>query len=470
VENVMSSQRFKPPRILPHLRLVDISQVRSADEIPKYRALPWSIAHVALNNFFYIWTFGGSVFLLFLSELGLPKDQIGLLLSLFPFAGLLALGTGERIARFGRKRTYLLGYGIRKPVMASLLLLPWMIARISTQFAVAYLYGVLIAVAILRALAETAYYPWLQEFVPNAVRGKYGAVNTVFTMFTSLIALWIASQVLTHNAGMGRFMTLIGLGSAIGLFAVGLMAYVPGGKPLTSAETEQSSASGFRKTLKDKNFTYFLAGMGSYTVGVYMLSSFLPLYLKENMGIESGIVVSLDMLSMLGGALASILSGLVADRVGSRPIMMPSLALSVFIPAGWLLVAPNLPSTQVMCGVLYFAFGAVANSASISAIRLLFNSVIPQEKNTPYTSLFYAWSGLMGGFTPLLAGKILSSLNQWQIGTGIWPIDAFRLLFITSIFGFTISVFFYAKVRPDGVYTTRSALRKLSRQIFHWRR
>ncbi len=75
-------------------------------DLEKYRALPWSFAHVALNNFFYTWTFGGSVFLLFLSQLGLPKDQIGILLSLFPFAGLLALLPDRWWRAGGAKRCF----------------------------------------------------------------------------------------------------------------------------------------------------------------------------------------------------------------------------------------------------------------------------------------------------------------------------------------------------------------------------
>ena len=55
-----------------------------------------------------------------LAELGLPKQQIGFLLSLFPFCGLLALGFAPTAARFGRKRVYVVCYGIRKPVMGLL--------------------------------------------------------------------------------------------------------------------------------------------------------------------------------------------------------------------------------------------------------------------------------------------------------------------------------------------------------------
>ena len=65
--------------------------IQSESDRLKIRALPWHLAHGALTSVFFLWTFGGSVFVLFLNELGLPKSQIGIMLSFFPFSGLIAL-------------------------------------------------------------------------------------------------------------------------------------------------------------------------------------------------------------------------------------------------------------------------------------------------------------------------------------------------------------------------------------------
>src|SRR5664279_3821057 len=85
-------------------------------EEQQLRALPWFLASSFLNMLFALWTFGGSVFLLFLSELRLPKGQIGAVLAVFPFCGVLALGFAPLATRWGWKRVFLLGYGARKAV------------------------------------------------------------------------------------------------------------------------------------------------------------------------------------------------------------------------------------------------------------------------------------------------------------------------------------------------------------------
>lgn len=61
--------------------------------VEKMRGLPWGIAFDTANSVYCQLTILGSLFVLYLNELGLNKTQIGALLSLFPFTALLALHT-----------------------------------------------------------------------------------------------------------------------------------------------------------------------------------------------------------------------------------------------------------------------------------------------------------------------------------------------------------------------------------------
>ncbi|MCB0029342.1 MAG: hypothetical protein KDE28_15610, partial [Anaerolineales bacterium] len=90
----------------------------------KIRLLPWSIASNAANTVFVHYTFFGSAFVLFLNELQLNNAQIGLLLSFFPFFGLIAIFIAPRVARYGYKRTFLTFFGTRKIITALLLFTP----------------------------------------------------------------------------------------------------------------------------------------------------------------------------------------------------------------------------------------------------------------------------------------------------------------------------------------------------------
>jgi MFS-type transporter involved in bile tolerance (Atg22 family) len=335
--------------------------------------------------------------------------------------------------------------------MFLLVLLPWLLGRVGSQAATVFLFIVILTVAALRAIAETGYFPWVQEFVPNAVRGKFGAFSNILLTITSVIAVFIASQALERFSIESAFTSLLSAGVVIGLVGVAAMIFVPGGEPIWP-EPGQASRAHIRnlaETLRDRNFVYFLGGMGCYTLGVYLFSSFLPLFLKEQFGLLPAFIVRLDMAAMIGGALFSLVSGVVADRHGSRPVLVPGLAASVLIPAGWLLASAYSAYALLFSVALYFAFGAFSVSASIAASRLLFNSVIPVEKNTAYTAVYYAWAGLTGGVGPLLGGRLLAGLAGWQVELGGFVLDAYRLLFVISLAGFVGSLILYMRVKAD---------------------
>src|SRR3954463_3372306 len=93
--------------------------------IDKLRGLRWSILSNVANTVFSQYTYFGSIFILFLSELNLNKSQMGFLLSLMQFTGLIAIFVAPWTERFGLKRTFIVFFGTRTFITIGLLLTPW---------------------------------------------------------------------------------------------------------------------------------------------------------------------------------------------------------------------------------------------------------------------------------------------------------------------------------------------------------
>lgn len=425
----------------------------------KLRGLPWAVASGALVSIFCVWTFSGSVFLLFLDQLGLPKAQIGAMLSLFPLAGIVALGVAPYVSRLGRKRVFISLYGARKLVMATLLLLPLVQAQCGRGAAVGFVVGVIILFALCRAVAETGYYPWSQEFIPNRVRGQFGAWNSVVATLAMCAALWVAGRVIGHGTGLDRFLWLIGSGAVIGLAGVLFMFAVPGGAPMRDSGSQRTHLAEMRRALNDANFRAYLGGLGFVTLGTLLLTSFLPLFLKEKGGLAPGLVVSLDMATLAGAILSSFAWGLIADRHGSRPALMLSLGLATTIPVLWLLLPRHSAGLVWAAGTLYLLNGVATAGISIATGRLLFTSVIPVEKNTAYGALYYAWAGLTAGIAPFLAGGCLSLLTGFEVRLGPVLLDGYGLVFALSLLVLAPGIVLYRRVKPDNRFLTRDVMR-----------
>jgi len=195
-------------------------------EIREIKGMYWAIASESFNTIFCYLTVFGSVFLLFLNELNVPEQRIGLLLSFFPFFGIIAPFLSSYVEYAGSKRVFLSCWLTRKIIVTFLLLLPLIINKFGYNVGIIYLTVIIMVFAFLRAIAETAYYAWLKEFVPDHLRGKYTALGSIFPSIAGLMAIFFASYIIGKGYGVQRYMLTIGTGCIAGFISVFLMSFV----------------------------------------------------------------------------------------------------------------------------------------------------------------------------------------------------------------------------------------------------
>ena len=185
----------------------------------KIRRLPWNTAMGAINNIFAVLTFFGSAFILFVNEIGASNSQIGFLLSLLPFTGLIALFIAPQVARFGYKRTFITFFTLRKFITGGLLFVPWVAATYGSEPALTLIAVVVIGFALCRAIAETAMFPWSQEFIPNSIRGKHAALNDMVARITGILATAFAGYVLGASDDLSRFIVIFAVALIAGIIS-----------------------------------------------------------------------------------------------------------------------------------------------------------------------------------------------------------------------------------------------------------
>lgn len=407
----------------------------------KVRRLPFAAASTALNSFFALMTFGSSVFVLYLGKLGLDTGRIGLMMSLLPFCGLIAIPAAHGIARFGLKRTYLTFYGARKVVLLSLLLTPWLLARYGLGTTSVFIAVVIGVFAICRALAETAFLPWAQEYVPNAIRGRFGAIRNILGQAAGVCAALIAGYVLTQSAqrspdgsaDLRAYMLLLAVGCAVGLGAVALASFIPGGAPALDEHDHRSHFRGVWRAARDRRFVLFMAGAGCAMLAYLPLHTFVPLFMRRHVGLTDGQVVYLEPARLLGGILTLYIWGMAADRRGGKPVILAALSLMAVAPVVWMIMprqsAFSLP-VAMACG---FVYGAALAGTQTGMAICLYNTIVPPDKKTGYMALYYAWIGIVGGAGPIAGGMLLKRLDGLSGNLGPLRVDTYTPLFMASL-------------------------------------
>jgi HEAT repeat protein/sugar phosphate permease len=417
--------------------------------VEKLRALPWSIASNAALAVYLQLTFFGSVFVLFLNSLELDKAQIGFLLSLLPFTGMLALVLAPAIARAGYKRTWLTFFGLRTFVTAFLLLTPLVVTAYGPDAAMIFITMVVAVYALVRTVGVTAGFPWIQEYVPNSVRGKYTASNNFYSTIAGFLAVTLASLVLARTVGLTGYMVLIAIGVIFGFISVALAIPIPGGAPAQPPKTQPAPERNIKDALRDSHMVRYLVGVGLFTLATVPLGSFLPLYMQEEVGLPASQIVLLQTGVMAGALVSSYFWGWAADRYGGRPVTLYGLAFRATLPVFWMLL-PGLGTAALPMAIGIAAVQGFADVGwQVGATRLLYVSIVPAAKRNDYMAVYWAWLGLTGGLSQLIGGRLLT-VTQDLSGTvaGI-PIDPYTPLFLLGIVLPVVAIFVLQHIRDD---------------------
>lgn len=423
--------------------------------VEKLRGLPWGVGWSVTNAVFAQYTFFGAIFVLYLNQLALDKAQIGSLLSLLPFFGIIAVFIASPVARAGYKRVFVVSFAARTAMAILLLLTPLILLQLGQDAVLVYVILTVAAFGLFRAIGFTAFYPWLQEQVPDTLRGKYTAIKNTLASLTALLAVIVAGYVLGPDPDLTRFMILIAAGIVFGIASVWISTKIPGGAPIPG---DPAAASSYREMVgaaRDTNFVYYLAGIGLVTVATVPLVSFVPLYMKEQVGLSSDQVVWLETGLLLGGLVSSLLWGWLADRYGSKPVMISAVYLLPLLPLAWLLMPRHTPWSLYVALAIALGQGLINTGWTIGSGRLLFVGVVPGPKRSAYMALYYAWAGIAGGLGQLLGGWLVDRTaalsGQWWIVS----LNPYTPLFVAGIALPLIGALLLTRVRADNIVTTR---------------
>ncbi|MEZ4670860.1 MAG: MFS transporter [Anaerolineae bacterium] len=415
----------------------------------KIQHLPWNTGLNATNSIFAQLTYFGPAFVLFLSELKLSSTEIGFLLSLFPFMGLVAPVIAPAVARFGYKRTFVTFFGIRKVMTIGLLFAPAVMAQFGATAVVLYLTFIVGGFTLSRAIAETGMYPWAQEFIPNSIRGRYGAVNDIVARLTGIAAIAVASFVLERGVGFERFTLLFGLALFFGFAAVWSANHIPGGAPVRGSQQEQVAYRQLAGVFKDRNFVLYMLALSAVIIGSTPMGSFLPLYMEQQIGLSESHVVLLQIGLLVGGLATTYLFGWASDRYGSKPILMSGLIVKILLPLAWMLL-PRQSSLSLPSALFIALINGGSDIAwAIGSGRLLYVKIVPPEKSGQYMAVYYAAIGLIGGLSQIIGGRALDFTQGLSGQFLIFTIDPFFPLFMFGLVLAVISVVLFQRVQAD---------------------
>ena len=376
--------------------------------IEKTRRLKFALMGDACNSAYLNLATAGSVLLLFMEKISLNQAQMGVLLAAIGFGPMIAPVTAQLGAKFGFKRLFLRFTALRVILLAGMIAAPWISLRYGPATAFLYVAAVLVAFSLCRSTADSMGGPWSAEFIPTSIRGQYTARQMVVSMLCGAGAIFTIGHFLGADAAAWRFQIFFGVAVVFGFLPAIFYRQVPGGAPQPGARV---TLGDILVPLKDKVYRRHLLGHMTMNLGWFATIPFVPLYLKNHIGLEPSQVVTLDAVLMLGALSSSFVWGWVADRYGGKPVMVSLLSLHVILPLGLMLMPRHSQWSYTYAVALYFVHGFITIGWLIGFFRYFFVNLVPQTHRTAYIALNTCMGGLMVGSGPLWAGWALQKLS-----------------------------------------------------------
>jgi MFS family permease len=227
-------------------------------------------------------------------------------------------------------------------------------------------------------------------------------------------------------------MILIAIGVFAGMISVWCSAFIPGGTPHPIAPGEAKPKRNIGDAFHDRNFLLYLGCVGIIILATVPVSSFIPLYMTEKVGLTKSNAVLLQIGTLTGTLVTSYLWGWVADRYGSKPVMILGISLRMLVPL-LLIFIPRNSGISLYAAVAISLFQGIADMGwGIGSARLLYVSVVPPEKKADYMALYFAWIGVLGGISQLAGGRILDFTANLSGTWGPFTLDQYTPLFLSG--------------------------------------
>lgn len=344
------------------------------------------------------WAFHGATLPLFLADLTDSKFRISLVLSLAGISGILVpplVGylSDRAVGRFGR-RTPFVFFGMLG-VLAGVLALPRMAGLGAVTIVAGLMYFSL-------RTAETPFLSLLPDITPREQRSTAsGVMNLVGSI--GLISCFVAGSLVWERSPDAMFALVAVSSFGFMLLSVALIRE-PAAQPGPPAD--RVSPAAYLKGLgEERNAVRFLVAQFFWWLGFWMISSFLILFVAEELGVSESRSFLVPMVFSIVAMVAMLPMGMLGDRFGRKEILAWMIALWAL--AGLLVaLSQNLTHALFTVGLTGIPFAAV-----MAVGYAFFLDLIPEERTAEFVGigvLTIAGAQFVG---PLVGGELIDTLG-----------------------------------------------------------
>jgi MFS family permease len=231
---------------------------------------------------------------------------------------------------------------------------------------------------------DAAYNAWIVDSTDEGNRGRVVAVQSLLTG-VALLAVYGGASFVIKAAGYEGFFGAIGAFVVVAGLSGGLLVKE---KPLPLEPPKEGYWAGIAKSLAPANlkgqkelFTV-LAGQCVLSIGLQVFFPYLLIYVQHyvNLGAAASTIL-MAIAILVGGILVTVPVGILADKIGRRPVAIAAVFVEVAGLAAFSLTKTMLPLT--LFGILWVA----AESSWTIALGAWYKDLLPEDRRGQFTGI-----------------------------------------------------------------------------------
>jgi len=381
----------------------------------------------------------GSALVLFARHVDMPATWVGLLISFMPLTVSLVAVTVSLVERVGPKRLLMTTWLLRNLCALSLFAMPWAIGRWGSHAGWYILIGATLAFCVARAMGTGGWWPWLHELIPAEQRGTYFSTEAGVSQASTIFVAVSIGLILGRTPVLGDFLTVSGMGIAVGLISVGWIALIPGGQRIVGQRTAPGGMASYRKALANRDFLHFTVQGALGLAFMTWFGAAAILYLRDELLLTSKEIMFTTAFGGLGVAITVRFWGRYADAVSSAQAMFLALSGHSAVVLSWLTLVPGSTWAQwaaapllILAMIFGAAFVMATNRGALAHVR--------DDGRVGYTNIWVVVSSVCMGLTAILVGQVV----------GRWDMGGFQACFLVSGLGGLVCAVASLWVREQG--------------------
>jgi MFS family permease len=279
--------------------------------------------------------------------------------------------------------------------------------------------------ALSSSVVGVSWTSWVQEWVPDRLRGKYFGRRNRLLQLSTVVFLLGAGEALTQFnliAPVLGFQLVIGVSVALRMFSILAQSRI---LTTTTSRTREAGLD-FRTQvaliLRNRPLLWLYAFGASFGLLANIFGPFFNVFLYDSIGMSVAQVSMLTVIFNVTGAIALPAWGQFMDRYGNRPGM--NVALVAWMLPGFLW-AFLTPENSWMIKFVFASGGIFSAGYLLGSFNLLLK-LVPPEAKTAAISINVAVTSLAAAMAPILGGMILDHL--WS--RGVDKLDGYHAMAI----------------------------------------